>query len=125
VAIRRIEQTRAGVRIWASPRTHQATCRSCGRPSIKVHSRDVRHLADAAIGGQPATIHLQVRRFFCHSPDCRARTFAEQLPSLTSPYARRSPLARRMLEAIGLALAGRAGARLASRLVTDPVLVWC
>ena len=61
-------------------------------------------------------IQLRVRRFFCHHPGCPVRTFAEQVPRLTTPYARRSPPARRMLEAIGLALAGRAGARLASRL---------
>jgi transposase len=40
------------------------------------------------------------------------RTFAEQVDGLTTAYARRSPLLRGMLEAIGLALAGRAGARL-------------
>jgi len=116
VVIGRIERTRAGVRIWATPRTHQATCPSCGRPSTKVHSRYLRHLADAAIGGQPATIHLQVRRFFCQSATCPRRTFAEQVVGLTSSYARRSPLARRLLEAIALALAGRAGARLAQAL---------
>jgi hypothetical protein len=55
-------------------------------------------------------IRLRVRRFFCDHTHCPARTFAEQITALTSPYARRSPLARRMLEAIGLALAGRAGA---------------
>jgi Transposase len=43
---------------------------------------------------------------------CRARTFAEQIPGLTSRYARRSPPLHKLLEAIGLALAGRAGARL-------------
>jgi len=116
VAIERIEQTGAGVRIWATPRAHQATCPACDRPSAKVHSRYVRHLADAAIAGQPATIHLQVRRFFCHDPTCSTRTFAEQLAGLTTPYARRSPLAQRLLEQVALALAGRAGARLAGAL---------
>ncbi|MDT3446849.1 transposase [Pseudofrankia sp. BMG5.37] len=43
-------------------------------------------------------------------------TFAEQVEGLTSPYARYTPLARRACEAIGLALAGRAGARLAAQL---------
>jgi hypothetical protein len=61
-------------------------------------------------------IRLRVRRFFCDHTHCPARTFAEQITALTSPYARRSPLARRMLEAIGLALAGRAGARLVQSL---------
>jgi transposase len=73
-------------------------------------------LADAAIGGQQVVLRLRIRRFFCHHPACPARTFAEQIPGLTTPYARRSPLARRMLEQVALALAGRAGARLAGML---------
>jgi hypothetical protein len=81
-----------------------------------VHSRYERTLTDAAIGGQHVLIRLRMRRFFCHQPTCPARTFAEQIPSLTTPYARRSPLARRMLEQVALALAGRAGARLAQGL---------
>ncbi len=44
------------------------------------------------------------------------KTFAEQVEGLTSRYARHSPLLRRTLEAIGLALAGRAGVRLARAL---------
>jgi transposase len=78
-----------------------------------VHSRYQRRLADAAIGGRRVVLRLRVRRFFCDDHGCRARTFAEQIPGLTSRYARRSPLLREMLEVIGLALAGRGGARLA------------
>jgi transposase len=81
-----------------------------------VHSRYERTLADAAIGGRQVVLRLRVRRLFCDAADCRARTFAEQVTGLTSRYARRSLLLRRMLEAIGLALAGRAGARLTSEL---------
>ncbi len=55
-------------------------------------------------------------------------TFAEQVSGLTSPYARYTSLARRLVETIGLALVGRAGARLASRLGIaagrDTVLRW-
>jgi hypothetical protein len=40
------------------------------------------------------------------------RTFAEQIDGLTSKHARRTGLARMLLEQVGLALAGRAGARL-------------
>lgn len=58
-------------------------------------------------------IKLQVRRFFCIADGCGAVTFAEQIPGLTSPHARRTPLVRSQLESIGIALAGRAGARLA------------
>jgi transposase len=104
------------VRIWAAPRARRVSCPRCGRPSAKVHSRYERTLTDAAIGGQHVVLRLRIRRFFCHHGGCPAHTFAEQIPGLTTPYARRSPLARRMLEMIALALAGRAGARLAEGL---------
>jgi len=81
--------------------------------SARVHSRYVRRLADAAVAGRRVEIQLRVRRFFCDNATCSARTFAEQIAGLTARHARRSPLLRQMLESIGLALAGRAGARLA------------
>jgi transposase len=81
--------------------------------SRRVHSRYTRRLADAAVGGQRVLIRLAVRRFFCDDAGCPARTFAEQVDGLTTAYARRTPLLHGMLEAIALALAGRAGARLA------------
>ena len=74
--------------IWACSQGPEATCSSCGRPSIRVHSRYQRRLADAAIGGRRVVLRLQMRRFFCDDPGCRARTFAEQVPGLTSRYAR-------------------------------------
>ena len=43
-------------------------------------------------------------------------TFAEQIPGLTSPYARRTAALTNTLTAIALSLAGRAGSRLAARL---------
>jgi transposase len=104
------------VSIWASPQARQATCPSCGCLSARVHSRYQRRLADAAVGGRRVVLRLRVRRFFCDYPGCSARTFAEQIPGLTSRYARRSPLLHKTLEAVSLALAGRAGARLAQLL---------
>ncbi len=61
-------------------------------------------------------IDLLIRRFRCPAADCSRVTFAEQITGLTSPHARFTPLAERMLEAIGLGLAGKAGARLAERI---------
>jgi len=83
---------------------------------VRVHSRYERRVADAPISGVPVVIQLGVRRFFCDHPDCPKRTFAEQVPGLTSRYGRRSLGLGRMLAAVGLALAGRAGARLGLRL---------
>lgn len=50
------------------------------------------------------------------SPDCPRATFAEQVSSLTSRYARRTPAVTAVLQAVALALGGRAGARLSGRL---------
>src|SRR4051812_30476661 len=57
-----------------------------------------------------------VRRFFCAAPDCRRKTFAEQVDGLTSRYARKTPLLAGVPGRIAVALAGRAGSRLASGL---------
>jgi hypothetical protein len=81
-----------------------------------VHSRYERRLTDAAIGGQPVRIRLRVRRFRCAETGCARATFAEQVDGLTTRYDRRSQLLGTMLATIGLALAGRARARLADRL---------
>lgn len=108
--------TAGGVRIRASPLSTSAHCPTCGVSSKQVHSRYDRTLADAAIGSQPSFLILQVRRFICANIDCSRATFAEQIEGLTSRYVRRTPLLRKILEKIALALAGRAGSRLASAL---------
>lgn len=81
-----------------------------------MHSRYERTLADAGVAAQPVTILLRVRRLFCDAAGCDRATFVEQVDGLTTKHGRRSVLLRRMLQAIGLALAGRAGARLAGHL---------
>jgi transposase len=98
----------------ARARADHGVCPRCGQPSGRVHSTYGRRLADAPVGGHRVLIRLAVRRFFCGNPDCPAVTFAEQVEGLTSRRARRTPPLRRMLAAIALALAGRAGSRLAA-----------
>ena len=116
VVIDGIVRVAGAVEVWARPRAGGATCPECGKRSQRVHSRYERRLADAAIGGQPVRIRLRVRRFRCAETGCARATFAEQVDGLTTRYGRRSQLLDTMLATIGLALAGRAGARLADRL---------
>jgi transposase len=104
------------VQIRARPGADEAVCPRCAVSSGRVHSRYERRLADAPIGGWPSVIRLEVRRFFCGNLACAAVTFAEQVAGLTSRRARRTPVLAAMLTAAGLALAGRAGARLAGAL---------
>ncbi|WP_308249202.1 ISL3 family transposase [Nonomuraea harbinensis] len=102
--------------ISARSRNTEAPCGSCGTLSRRVHSRYRRQLQDLPCGEVPVTVELEMRRWFCVNSDCLVRTFAEQVPELAQPYARRTSALRRLLEHIALALAGRAGARLAARL---------
>ena len=102
--------------VTARARAPEAACPKCGTVSGRVHSRYSRTLADAAIGGRQAVIVLVVRRFFCLAPGCASKTFAEQVDGLTTRYARKTPLLSGVLGRIAVALAGRAGSRLASGL---------
>ncbi|MFG2334283.1 transposase family protein [Streptomyces sp. NPDC048604] len=90
-----------------------APCPGCERPSDRVHSGYERRLADTPIGDHPALMKLTVRRLYCDYALCERRTFVEQVAGLTFRYGRRTPASRRVLEAVAVALAGRAGARLA------------
>jgi transposase len=79
-----------------------------------MHSRYVRHLADAVLGDRPVRIDLSVRRLYCENSACPKVTFAEQVPGLTVRYQRRTPLLQHLVEAVGVVLAGRGGARMLS-----------
>jgi transposase len=72
--------------------------------------------ADTALAGRPVVIRLLVRRLLCRRAGCARATFVEQIPGLTTPHSRYSPPLRKALTAIGVALAGRPGARLARKL---------
>ncbi len=102
--------------IWARARAEHGACPRCGQLSSQEHSRYGRRLADQPTGGHRVMIRLTVRRFFCGNPQCPAATFAEQIDGLTSRHARRTPPLKQTLTAIALALAGRAGHRLAALL---------
>jgi len=116
VRVERVEVSTVEVRIWASPMADQVRCPGCGHPSARVHRRYQRRLVDAAVGGRRVVIVLRVRLFVCQDQGCSVRRFAEQVAGLTAPRARRSSGLRAALEAIGLALAGRAAVRLAAGL---------
>jgi transposase len=111
-----VEDLGDGVRITARTRTVSLACQGCGAVSAQVHDRYRRRLADLACGGRPVQVVLEVRRFCCGSPACPVATFAEQVPGLTGWYQRRTAGLRGLLEKVALALAGRAGSRLAAAL---------
>ena len=111
--IGQVRCTAAGVVLEARSRLAGAACRACGGWSARVHSGYVRQVQDGPLGGRRVLIRLAVRRFFCGNPACPLTTFAEQVDGLTARYRRRSLPLLALLAQVGLALAGRAGARLA------------
>lgn len=93
-----------------------ARCPVCAHASGRVHSRYRRALADLPSYGVVTQLRLTARRFFCDNPGCVRRVFAEPLTGLAAAYARRTDRLLQSQRWIGLALGGRAGARLANRL---------
>jgi transposase len=66
--------------------------------------------------GQEVRLRLSVRRFYCRNPACPRQTFAEPLPGLLNPRARRTQRLATAQAHVGIALGGEAGARLLHRL---------
>jgi hypothetical protein len=116
VVIDGIDLADNAVVVAAHRRARGSRCRGYGRVSTRVHSRYRRRVADLPVAGRPVVLRLTVRRFFCDYVDCTACTFVEQVPGLTERNARRSIGLHGALAAIGLALAGRPGSRLAATL---------
>ncbi|MFJ9344750.1 ISL3 family transposase [Streptomyces sp. NPDC101733] len=107
-----------GDAVWIDLRSRQPTvmCPSCGMAAARVHSTYTRRLADRPLGGRRTVLRLRIRRFFCGNDLCSRQTMAEQVPCLTARYRRRTLAVARMVQAIGLAVGGRAGSRLAGYL---------
>jgi transposase len=93
-----------------------ALCPDCATPSSSVHSHDQRRLADLPWGSLAVRMQLLVRKFVCRHVTCARRLFIERLPDFAAPFARNIMRLVNALQAIGIALGGQAGARLAARL---------
>jgi transposase len=104
------------VRVGVRCTTAGAACPGCGAWSTSVHSSYLRFPADVPSAGRSVVLQLRVRRFRCGNAECPRRTFVEQISGLTRKYGQRTERLRSTLAAVGLALAGRAGARLAAAL---------
>jgi transposase len=104
------------LRLQLTTTAPSACCPLCAVPSTRVHSRYQRHLTDLPWGNLSVHIRLTVRKFVCRNATCVRRIFTERLPALVAVYARRTCRLVGALQAIGVALGGNAGARLAARL---------
>jgi transposase len=91
-----------------------APCPRCGHDARRVYSHYTRRFADLPCFGIPVRLELTVRRFRCLSPECPRRIFAERLNGFAAKHARTTNRLRRSHEAVGYALGGEAGSRLAA-----------
>ena len=114
VLVERVFFECGAIRVAVRTRETGVACPGCVVVSNRVHSTYGRCLVDTPVGDRPVRIELTVRRLYCENLPCPRRTFAEQVEGLTVRYGRRTPAARRVLEAVAVALAGRAGSRLAT-----------
>jgi transposase len=92
-----------------------ASCPLCGVETWRVHSRYTRHLAEEPVFGHPVRLQLIVRRFFCGASPCPRCIFVEPLDGLAAKHARTTVGLAQSHRAIGAALGGEAGARLAAK----------
>jgi transposase len=104
------------VRFQLTATAPHARCPRCTVPSSSAHSRYRRHLTDLPWGTCPVRVQPTVRKFVCQHPSCERRIFTERLPAFVAAHARKTRRLVTALRAIGMALGGQAGARLAARL---------
>jgi hypothetical protein len=113
VAVLSVDVSIEKVRVDAQCIAVGAVCPVCGVWSNRVHGSYLRFPADVPSGGRSVVLQLRVRRFACGNSGCTRRTFVEQIPGLTRRHGQRTERLRSTLASVGLALAGRAGARIA------------
>lgn len=99
------------IRLAVRVTTSTACCPLCGQSATRVHSRYARTLGDLPWLGLPVRLRLTIRRFVCAAPACPRRIFAERVPGVAAPYARRTRRLTQTLTLLALALGGEAGAR--------------
>src|SRR3954451_4643648 len=91
-------------------------CPECGQASRAGHSRYQRRPADLPSLGRAVRLDLRLRRFYCRNAACPRRTFAERLPELMRPHARRTGRLAEAQARVGAALGGEGSARLLQHL---------
>jgi hypothetical protein len=111
LVIEQVESVDGVAVVTGRPRSEGTLCPACGRWSTRVRDRYQRLLVDGGVDGRGLRVRLTVRRFRCLDGLCPTGTFSEQVEGLIRPYARFTEAVEPMLAAMGMSLAGRAGAR--------------
>lgn len=108
--------------ICATSQSVEAACPACHEASQRVHSYYQRSPRDLPVSGRAVQLRLRVRRFRCLNGQCSKQTFAEPLPDLIAPIARRTNRLTVLLGVYAIQSGGEPGARLlkAGGIATSP-----
>jgi len=98
--------------------SEETECPPCHHCSTRIHSRHIREVADLPWMGCSVHLELHVRRFFCINQECVRRIFTERLPTVVTPYARRTVRLDEVFTLISFALGGSSKA-------VDVLCRWC
>jgi hypothetical protein len=91
-------------------------CPDCGTQSSSRHSSYVRTLRDLSAQGKPVNIQARQACWRCRNHQCDRRIFAERLPRLATPFARRTARLAGIVKLFGHGVGGRPSERLMGRL---------
>jgi len=92
------------------------TCPVCGLQSISRHSSYRRTLQDLSAQGKQVSVRVRMTRWRCRNDRCERRIFAERLPELTAPFARRTARLAGIVRLFGHGVGGHPSERLMIRL---------
>jgi transposase len=110
-----VDDAAAQITLHVTSTPTSVPCPFCHEQTARVHSRYTRTVADLPWGPYAVRLQLRVRKFFCDNAGCSRQIFTERLPTVAAPWARRTLRLAQHLRALGIALGGQAGARLAAR----------
>lgn len=91
-------------------------CPGCNHISRSRHSEYERRLQDLPWQGCSVELRLKLRRFRCRNPGCARKVFAEPVPEVARPHARRTTRVAEIMRLIGYTAGGLPGSRILQRL---------
>jgi hypothetical protein len=91
-------------------------CPECGAQSKSRHSTYWRTLRDLSAQGAPVIVHARLGRCRCRNQQCDRLVFAERVPGLATPFARRTARLAGIVRLLGHSAGGRPSERLMRRL---------
>src|SRR5919198_1092357 len=97
------------------PTRRVVACPRCGQLSRRQHSRYERRPLDLPWRGKTVRMRVHTRRWFCDTPTCSRRIFAERFDGALPHYARRTVGVTDLLTTFALQAGGEGGARLARK----------